>query len=156
EFAVDGSKHYVVAAGDTGQWNGQRAAADLQKIVQENRRLWGFLPFRKYAFLFVLKGGGGGLEHANSALMMTSAAATRGPAPNLRWLQFVSHEYFHAFNVKRLRPVELGPFDYEKEPRTTGLWVAEGLTTYYGDLVVCRAGLCGQDEFLARVSSHVD
>jgi alpha-glucosidase len=69
---------------------------------------------------------------------------------------FVSHEYFHAFNVKRLRPVELGPFDYEKEPRTTGLWVAEGLTTYYGDLLVARAGFCDTKEYLARVSSHID
>lgn len=156
EFDVDGSKHYVVAAGNTAQWDGKRAATDLRKIVQENRRLWGALPFKKYVFLFLLKGGGGGLEHANSALMFTSATATRGPAPHLPWLMFVSHEYFHAFNVKRLRPVELGPFDYDKAPRTTGLWVAEGLTTYYGDLIVCRAGLAGANELLARLSSHID
>src|SRR5262249_61307506 len=101
-------------------------------------------------FLFSLreKGGGGGLEHANSALMMSSANATRGEKPNLPWLMFVSHEYFHAFNVKRLRPVELGPFDYEKEPRTTVLWVAEGLTTYYGELLVARAGFCDTKEEL--------
>src|SRR5207244_1071193 len=62
----------------------------------------------------------------------------------------------HAFNVKRLRPIELGPFDYEKEPRTTGLWVAEGLTSYYGDIVLPRAGIGGTKEFLARLSSHID
>src|SRR5262249_28297469 len=115
------------------------------------------LPFRKYVFLFVVRdkgGGGGGLEHANSALMFTGAAAARGKG-NLSWLMFVSHEYCHAFNVKRLRPVELGPFDYEKPPRTTGLWVAEGLTTYYGDLLVRRAGLCGADEYLARLSGQI-
>jgi predicted metalloprotease with PDZ domain len=156
EFEVDGSKHYVVAAGDTTQWDGKRAASELEQIVRENRRMWGLLPFKKYVFLFSLKGGGGGLEHANSALMMTSAVSTRGPGPNTSWLMFVSHEYFHAFNVKRLRPVELGPFDYEKEPHTTGLWVAEGLTSYYGELIVPRAGLATQQDFLTRLSSHIE
>jgi predicted metalloprotease with PDZ domain len=156
-FAVEGSKHFVVAGGDTAAWDGARAAAELEKLVLANRRLWGSLPFRKYAFLFVVreKGGGGGLEHANSALMHASAAVTRGKRPSLNWLMFVSHEYCHAFNVKRLRPVELGPFDYEQPPRTTGLWVAEGLTTYYGDLLVRRGGLCDTDEYLARLSGHI-
>jgi predicted metalloprotease with PDZ domain len=156
EFEVDGSKHHVVAVGDTTQWDGMRAATQLQKLVKENRRMWGPLPFKKYVFQFLLKAGNGGLEHANSALMFTSVAATRGADPNLPWLNFVSHEYFHSFNVKRLRPVELGPFDYEKEPRTSGLWVAEGLTTYYGDLIVCRAGLGETKDYLTRLSSHID
>jgi predicted metalloprotease with PDZ domain len=158
EFDVGGRKHYVVAGGHTAQWDGGRAVADLRKVVAENRRLWGELPFPKYVFLFVVRekgGGGGGLEHANSALMFTGATATRGKGPSLSWLMFVSHEYFHAFNVKRLRPVELGPFDYEKPPRTSGLWVAEGLTTYFGDLLVRRAGLCDADAYLARLSGHI-
>ncbi len=157
-FAVDGSRHAVVAGGDTASWDGVRAAAELEKVVRAQRRLWGPLPFRKYVFLFVVreKGGGfGGLEHAHSALMSTSPAATRGKAPNRNWLMFVSHEYCHAFNVKRLRPVELGPFDYERPPRTTGLWVAEGLTTYYGDLLVRRAGLCTAGDYLSRLSGHI-
>jgi predicted metalloprotease with PDZ domain len=156
EFEVDGSKHFVVAVGDTGQWDGGRAARDLEKVVRENRRMWGFLPFKKYVFLFSLKGGGGGLEHANSALMMSNAAVTRGDKPNLTWLNFVSHEYFHAFNVKRLRPVELGPFDYENPPKTTGLWVSEGLTNYYGPLIVSRSGLGSPKDYLAQMSSHID
>ena len=145
EFDVGGSRHVVAAGGDTARWDGTRAAADLRKVVAEQRRLWGPLPFKKYVFLFVVreKGGGGGLEHANSALLFINAAAPRGKGPNLSWLMFVSHEYCHAFNVKRLRPAEFSSFDYERPPRTTGLWVSEGLTTYYGDLAVCRAGLCG-------------
>src|SRR6202040_3970752 len=59
------------------------------------------------------------------------------------------HVFFHTWNVKRLRPVELGPFDYEKEVVTRSLWIAEGLTSYYGDLLVRRAGLCTVDEYLA-------
>jgi predicted metalloprotease with PDZ domain len=159
EFDVDGSKHFVVAAGEPGNWNGKRAAAELQKVVEQDRRLWGPLPFKKYVFLFVVRergGGGGGLEHLNSALMFGGSAATRQDGPNLSWLMFVSHEYAHAFNVKRLRPVELGPFDYEKEPRTSGLWIAEGLTTYYGDLLVCRAGFGGVREWLGRQSSQIN
>ena len=72
-----------------------------------------------------------------------------------RWLSFVSHEYFHAFNVKRLRPVELGPFDYENPPTTKSLWIAEGLTTYFGDLIVVRAGLVTTADYLAALSSHI-
>ena len=71
------------------------------------------------------------------------------------WLGFISHEYFHTFNVKRLRPVELGPFDYEHPPRTASLWIAEGLTNYYGELNVTRAGLATPDGFLAQLSSHI-
>jgi predicted metalloprotease with PDZ domain len=158
EFDVDGSRHFLAAGGDTARWDGGRTAADLLKVVAEHRRLWGPLPFKKYVFLFVAreKGGGGGLEHANSALIFTNAAVARGKGPDLSWLMFVSHEYCHAFNVKRLRPAEFGSFDYERPPRTTGLWVSEGLTTYYGDLLVHRAGLCGTDEYLARLSGHID
>jgi predicted metalloprotease with PDZ domain len=75
--------------------------------------------------------------------------------PTSAWLAFVSHEYFHAFNVKRLRPVELGPFDYENPPRTTGLWISEGLTTYFGELIATRAGLGTVQDYLARVSSRI-
>jgi predicted metalloprotease with PDZ domain len=155
-FAVDGSKHLLVSAGDFAGWDGKRAAADVEKIVRENRRLWGFLPFKRYVFLFVFRRGGGGLEHRNSSLLTSSAAARRTPASYLSWLNFVSHEYFHAFNVKRLRPVELGPFDYEEPPRTTGLWVAEGFTCYYEGLVTTRAGLGSTRDFLSRLSGHID
>jgi predicted metalloprotease with PDZ domain len=157
EFEVDGSKHFVVAGGDIAQWDGKRVAGELAKIAAENRRMWGFLPFKRYAFLCVLRQGkgGGGLEHKNSTLVMTNSTATRSEGSLASWLGLASHEYFHAFNVKRLRPVELGPFDYEKEPRTTGLWVAEGLTSYYGDLVLPRAGIGGTKEYLARLSSHI-
>jgi predicted metalloprotease with PDZ domain len=155
EFTVEGSKHYLVSVGDFAGWDSQRATSDLEKIVRENRRMWGFLPFKKYVFLCAFRPGGGGLEHRNSTLVTTSPAGVRTQRGYQSWLGLVSHEYFHAYNVKRLRPVELGPFDYENEPHTSGLWVAEGLTTYYGDLVVARAGLAGPQDFLARLSSQI-
>jgi predicted metalloprotease with PDZ domain len=155
-FAVDGSRHFVVNAGEVGAWDGRRAAADLEAIVKEHRRLWGFLPFRRYAFLCVFRRGGGGLEHRNSTLVTANAGAMHTPASYLSWLDFVSHEYFHAFNAKRLRPVELGPFDYEAPPRTTGLWVAEGVTSYYDALLTTRAGLGKPADFLVRLSGAID
>ena len=72
---------------------------------------------------------------------MTSRWATRTRKAYLRWLELASHELFHAWNVKRLRPIELGPFDYEREVFTPSLWVVEGITDYYGDVLVTRAGL---------------
>jgi predicted metalloprotease with PDZ domain len=156
EFDVAGSKHLVVNAGDFAGWDGKRAAADLKKLVEEHRRMWGFLPFERYLFLCVFRPGGGGLEHRNSTLLTSSATSMRTPASYRSWLTFVSHEYFHAFNAKRLRPVELGPFNYEKEPRTKGLWVAEGFTCYYDGLLTIRAGLGGPKDFLARLSGNID
>jgi predicted metalloprotease with PDZ domain len=152
EFEVDGSKHYLVDAGATGQWDSRRGAQDLEKIVRETRRFWGFLPFKRYVFLNVFRQGGGGLEHSNSTLLTSSPRMT---TPTLRWLSFVSHEYFHAFNVKRLRPIELGPFDYERPPQTASLWVSEGLTTYFGDLIITRAGLASPADFLALLSANI-
>jgi predicted metalloprotease with PDZ domain len=156
EFEIDGSKHYLVNAGDYTRWDGYGAAGEVEKIVREHRRMWGFLPFKRYVFLIVFRQGGGGLEHKNSTLITTNPMAIRSGDRHVSWLGLVSHEYFHAFNVKRLRPIELGPFDYEHEVHTTCLWVSEGFTTYYGELIVPRAGLSSRQDFLSRLSSHIE
>lgn len=155
EFDVNGSRHYLVNAGEVGQWDGERGAQDLQQLVRETRRFWGFLPYTKYVFLNVFRQGGGGLEHLNSTLLTSSASRLATPRAYVSWLSFVSHEYFHAFNVKRLRPVELGPFDYEHPPRTSSLWISEGFTSYFGELLVSRAGLGTPEDFLSSLSGHI-
>jgi predicted metalloprotease with PDZ domain len=155
EFQVEGSRHFLVDIGETGQWDGQKAAWELEKIVAETRHFWGLLPFKKYYFLNVFRFGGGGLEHRDSTLLTASPGRLAASGPDFRWYSFVSHEYFHAFNVKRLRPVELGPFDYENQPHTSSLWISEGLTTYFGELIVTRAGLGKTDDFLASMSGHI-
>jgi len=155
EFDVAGRRHYLVDAGDAGQFEGKRAAADLRKIVEEARRLWGFLPYKKYLFLNVFRQGGGGLEHKDSTLLTANAARAATGAGYRSWLSFVAHEYFHAFNVKRLRPIELGPFDYEKEPRTNSLWISEGFTSYYAGLLLARAGIDSLTEFLSAMSAPI-
>ena len=121
-------------------------------MVREVRKFWGALPFNRYVFLNVIRQGGGGLEHSNSTLLTSSPKATE---PTRRWLSFVAHEYFHAFNVKRLRPVELGPFDYEKPPTTTSLWLSEGGTTYFADLMLARSGVITREDFLESMSSAI-
>jgi predicted metalloprotease with PDZ domain len=87
--------------------------------------------------------------------LLSARGTTRSRAAYTLWLTTVSHEIFHLWNGKRLRPVELGPFDYEREALTRSLWVVEGLTDYYGDLLTHRAGLTTEDEFLASLSSSI-
>ena len=154
-FLVDGVEHELVDVGEREGWDPERAAEDLQDIVEESLPLWGSLPYEKYVFLNVFRRGGGGLEHENSTLLTTSAQAMQTPQRYRSWLSFAAHEYFHAFNVKRLRPVELGPFDYENPPTTSSLWLSEGCTSYFADLFVARAGLMTQDDYLASLSSAI-
>jgi predicted metalloprotease with PDZ domain len=152
QFVVDGSTHVIADAGDYPDWDGGQAAKELEKMVRETRRFWGFLPFKRYVFLNVFRQGGGGLEHANSTLLTSSPKSTK---PTQGWLSFVAHEYLHAFNVKRLRPIELGPFDYETPPVTTSLWLSEGATTYVANLVLSRAGLMTHEDYLGSMSSAI-
>jgi predicted metalloprotease with PDZ domain len=154
-FDVAGSVHFLVDAGDAGQWDGARAAGDLQRIATVTAGMFGGSPFRRYYFLNVFRRGGGGLEHSGSTLLTSNAARVATATGYHGWLEFVSHEYFHAFNVKRLRPVELGPFDYERPPVTPSLWMAEGFTSYYGNLALPRAGIGGVTEYLASLSSAI-
>jgi predicted metalloprotease with PDZ domain len=148
-FEVDGVPHVLLNEGEGGLWDGPRSARDVETIVRTQKAFWGSLPYKKYVFFNILCESGGGLEHKNSTVLMASRWASRSRASYLGWLNLVSHEYFHTWNVKRLRPVELGPFDYESEVHTPSLWVAEGITSYYDRLLVRRAGLCTVDEFLA-------
>jgi len=153
-FDVAGKAHYVVSAGEVAGWDADAAARDLKTYVEEVHRFWGFLPYDKYDFLLVFRQGGGGLEHKTSTLSTVSA---RRGAEGRMWpgIGLLTHEYFHLFNVKRLRPVELGPFDFEKPPTTGSLWIAEGVTSYYSGLLTERAGLRTRDEYLSSLSSLI-
>jgi predicted metalloprotease with PDZ domain len=155
-FSVDGIRHFWTYLGHA-EWDGDKAVAMLTPLVAEHVRFWGGLPYKKYAFLNIVTGGGGGsgVEHLNSVAITTGGKEPLTPEARFREAAFLSHEYFHAMNVKRLRPVELGPFDYEHPPVTTGLWVAEGLTSYFGDLLAERSGVGTMDDYLALESKHI-
>jgi predicted metalloprotease with PDZ domain len=156
EFTVGGKKHYLVNQGEAGVFDGAQAAKDLEAVVRENLRLWGSLPYDKYLFLNMITEAAGGLEHKNSTVLMTSRWTTRTRRTYLSWLDTASHELFHAWNVKRLRPIELGPFNYESENETRSLWIAEGITEYYGALNLHRAGVSSREELLDSISGNIE
>ena len=152
EFEVAGKKHYLVNQGEGGIWDGPKSAQDVQKIVEIQQAFWGDVPYEDYYFLNVIEQGRGGLEHLNSTLLLTSRWHSRVPKDYRQWLGLVSHEFFHTWNVKRMRPAGLGPFDYEQETFTPSLWIAEGITSYYDDLLLARANLFNRKQYLEALS----
>ena len=156
EFAVDGVPHLLDDEGEGGIWDGRRAAGEVERIVRTQWEFWGELPYARFVFFNLITEAGGGLEHRESTVLMTSRWKSRTRKGWLDWLSLVSHELFHAWNVKRLRPVELGPFDYEGEVYTESLWIAEGITSYYDDLLVARAGLSTREEYLKQLSATIE
>jgi predicted metalloprotease with PDZ domain len=128
--------------------------ADLQKMVTAATQLIGDVPYKHYTFLMMGRGNGG-IEHLNSASIQFDGKSLDTPAGYLRWLSYVSHEYFHNFNVKRIRPIALGPFNYDMENLTHMLWVSEGLSVYYENLVLVRAGLMTRDQYLDEMERAI-
>ena len=156
DFTVEGKRHVVLFEGDTTLVDADKAAADVQKIVVAARNVMGPFQYPHYYFLTMVTESGGGLEHKNSFLGMGTRFPTRTDRTYKGWLGLIAHEYFHNWNVKRLRPVELGPFDYENENYVKTLWVAEGFTDYYADILPKRAGLESRDEFLDGISNQIE
>ncbi len=155
-FEVGGVPHSLISHGGTDLWDFKIAAADCQKIVEVQTDMWGDIPYQSYRFLNMIVESGGGLEHKNSTLIMTSRYSFRDREKYRRWLGLVSHEFFHTWNVKRLRPIALGPFDYTQEVHTDDLWVVEGITSYYDDLMLARAGLYSQKQYLKALSKQIE
>ncbi len=155
-FEVDGVRHALVTIGGGGVWDNARAARNLQHVVETQRDFWGFLPYDEpYTVFNLLTGSRGGLEHRQSFTMTADRwyASSRGGIKS--WLSLVSHEYFHAWNGKRLRPVELGPFDYEHENYTPSLWIVEGITSYYQHLLLTRGGYNTPAAYLRALSGSI-
>ena len=152
-FDVRGVPH-TLALDRFGAFDRDRLTAHLKKVVEAAVAIIGEIPYRHYAFI-AMGSGVGGLEHSNSTALMTDASGLNDPAGYRRWLSFVAHEFFHLYNVKRIRPAVLGPFDYDRENYTNMLWVSEGLTVYYDNLIVKRAGLVSRDQFLEAMQKNI-
>jgi predicted metalloprotease with PDZ domain len=138
KFMVRGIPHRYVVTGE-GNYDLDKIAEDTTKIIEQSYAIFGELPYDDYTFILNLRGGGG-LEHLNSTALQWNRFGF-GPQFYNRFLGLVAHEYFHLFNVKRMRPDPLGPFDYENENYTKLLWVAEGGTSYYEWVMMRRAGI---------------
>ena len=155
-FQVGDREHLLVSIGEGGIWDGDATSRDLEKIVAEHHRLWGVVPYPRYIFFNLLVEAGGGLEHDNSTVMMISRWYYRDREKYVRWLGLASHEFFHTWNVRRLRPKPLVEYDYENEVYLRSLWIAEGITSYYDDLQLARCGLITQKEYLESLSKQIE
>ncbi|HEY0547275.1 MAG TPA: PDZ domain-containing protein, partial [Pyrinomonadaceae bacterium] len=156
-FEVKGIPHRIVIEGE-GNYDPERMRRDVQKIVETTGEIFGNqFPHRDYTFILNLRnaGSGNGLEHVNSTALIYKPFGFSNAADYADFLQLVAHEHFHAWNVKTIRPDALGPFDYTQENYTRLLWVAEGLTDYYGYLILQRAGLLTDKQFLAFFANTI-
>jgi predicted metalloprotease with PDZ domain len=153
-FEIGGVPHDISLENVAASADRKRMTADLQRMVETATRLMGDIPYTHYAFLMVGTGNGG-VEHLNSASIAFNGNSLDTEDGYLRWLSYVAHEYFHNFNVKRIRPIALGPFDYEAENLTNMLWVSEGLSVYYQDLLLVRAGLMTRDQYLDKMAAAI-
>jgi predicted metalloprotease with PDZ domain len=155
-FKASGVEHELAMYGD-GNYNIEKIINDFIKIIEEQTAMWGENPCKRYVIIVQNSHkGGGGLEHLNSTSLITQRFNYE-PQNNYRgFISLFSHEYFHLWNVKRLRPEPLGPFNYDAENYTNSLWIAEGFTAYYDDMFVRRAGFMTVDEYLAVVESNIN
>ncbi len=165
-FKAGGIAHQFVVAGAAPSFDGKRLLADTQKICETAIRFWhreGKAPFKTYVFMLNAVGDGyGGLEHRNSTALICGrrdlprqgeARATEGYTT---LLGLISHEYFHTWNVKRLRPAEFTSYDYTRENYTELLWFFEGFTSYYDDLLLRRAGLMDDATYLKLITKTIN
>jgi len=155
KFEVRGVPHRIVIDG-AGNYNPVRLQREVQEIVEAEIALFGDIPYHDYTFILHLRSNtGGGLEHLNSTALGFRRFGFKDDAGYRRFDSLVAHEFFHLWNVKRIRPDALGPFDYTKENYTKLLWVAEGITEYYGQLILRRAGLVSDQFYLAHLASQI-
>ncbi len=153
-FEVRGIRHRFVGY-NMGDFDGQALMSALKKIVEVSVETIGEVPYDEYTFIGIGPGAGG-IEHLNNTTVSFNGSRMNDPRGMTGILKFLAHEYFHNFNVKRIRPFELGPFDYTRENRTNLLWVSEGMTVYYEYLVIKRAGLLSDEEFYSSIESNIN
>ena len=155
DFEAAGVKHTVAMYGE-GNFDPERLKEDMTKIVEEETKVVGVNPNTRYVFIVHnVVGGDGGLEHCNSTVLSVDRWTYDG-GNYINFLNLVAHEYFHLWNVKRIRPIELGPFNYDQEVYTDYLWVMEGFTSYYDELILRRCGFYSQEEMLKKIQIAVN
>lgn len=153
KFQAAGVEHECAMVGG-GSYDKARLTKDITRIVEEETRIWGSNPNKRYVIItHNYQSGGGGLEHLNSTVLGASRNAYLNETSYKNYLSLVAHEYFHLWNVKRLRPKALGPFNYDAENYTTGLWIMEGFTSYYDNLIIKRCGFYSEKEYLSLLAN---
>jgi predicted metalloprotease with PDZ domain len=158
EFDAGGASHRLVFSKPDISMTQQQVVADVKDIVNATIAIFGKLPYKDYTFLFKVQPqtGSGGVEHLNSTRITVGENDFVNQVPYRRFLFVVAHEFFHVWNVKRIRPAVLGPFDYTREANTRLLWVSEGITSYYANLLLLRTGIYVQREYLDNAAQMID
>lgn len=154
-FTAAGVDHTVAMYGP-GNYNIEVLQKDMARIVESATGVFGQNPNKNYVFIIHnVVDGQGGLEHTSSTTLSVNRWTYSGSA-YIGFLSLVAHEYFHLWNVKRIRPIELGPFNYDEENYTSLLWVMEGFTSYYDELLLLRAGYYDPNEYLSKLENTIN
>lgn len=154
-FEVDGVKHQIALWGH-GNEDPERLRKDTQAVVQAARDLFGELPYDNYLFILHLtEQRRGGLEHRNSSTNLVSRWSFRRPSEYEKVIELLAHEFFHVWNVKRIEPASFTQMEYRWETYTRLLWVMEGFTTYYGNLLLRRADLIKPQRLLDHFGDQI-
>ena len=162
-FEANGIPHEFVVSGQHAM-NQERMKADIEKICATEISMFGSAPFENYTFMTMATGNSyGGLEHPNSTSLITprqdfpKANEPEEPSKDYqRFLGLCSHEYFHSWLVKFIRPENFVNYDLNKEGYTSLLWIFEGFTSYYDDLILLRSGVINQDSYIALLKAQID
>jgi predicted metalloprotease with PDZ domain len=155
DFVAQGKPHAFAVWGRS-RLDGRRLVEDVTAIVDAQAALFDGVPYDRYAFLLhLVPGGYGGLEHKNSCALIATPFAFSSEKKYQDLLELISHEFFHLWNGKRIRPAALGPFDYERECHTRSLWVVEGVTSYYDRLFLRRAGRITAARYLEKLGEDL-
>lgn len=155
-FEVNGIDHHLAFYGPQLPHK-ENIKADTKKIVEHISGFMGGLPYDKYSFITHFSPGlYGGLEHSNSTALQFCPTQITNRKGYINYLALVAHEYFHTWNVKRIRPLELGPFNYLREATTQLLWLAEGLTSLMDELFIYRMGLITLEEYLEMQKDNLN
>jgi len=157
-FEYHGVTYYLAFIG-RGNYDKQKITADVGTVARNLVDLMGGAPFKKYVFFLSARSGrgAGGLEHLNSTDISFSAFETHSSREVYsRFIFVAAHEFFHLWNVKRIRPAILGPFDYTKEQNTRNLYVSEGMTSYWAALGMRRSGFWSRQEYFDEVATQID
>ncbi len=160
QFDILNIPHYVAMVGAHNA-DMPTLKRDMQKMCATMAKIVGEFPkdIKPYKYVFIVQhvmAGGGGIEHLNSTVLVMPRFNYSNPRTYHGFLSLVAHEYFHLWNVKRIRPVALGPFDYHQENYTKSLWIAEGITSYYDELALLRAGLVNKEHFLGVLEGYIN
>ncbi|MFT6398400.1 MAG: putative metalloprotease with PDZ domain [Bradymonadia bacterium] len=158
EFEALGVPHrFIFWGADAVTLDLPKLEADTRALIETNAKTFdGSLPYKNYDFVFHIAAGlRGGLEHLNSTVLATPWKYFDTEKGYKEMLELISHEHFHVWNVKRIRPAALGPFDYQNENYTTGLWVVEGFTSYFDALNCVRAGVVDGAHYIGRLGEDL-